>query len=140
MRQPVPFRVVVAKPLSGVAMRIQRGKDELLEPAGHTVDELWFDFDIDVDRTDGVNFLGKYAQGPKAARFVYLNSGTYAGQTGTCWSRRAKLSLMEITGSQIQQALSREGSRVQATVPGIGPDGGPICASVKNLKWTVVDK
>lgn len=138
MKQQVPFRIVVAKPLPGVAMRVQRGKDELLEPSSSTRDELWFDFDIDVDRTNGLNFLGKYAQGPRDARFVYLNSGSYAGQTTTCWSRRAKLSLMGITESQIRQTLANEGARIQTTIAGVGKDGGPICASVKGIKWTVV--
>ena len=119
-------------------MQVQRGKDELLPPTSVSDSEISFDFDITVDVTgDGANFLGKYAQGPKDARFVYVNSGTYAGQTGTCWSRRAKLSLMSITRKQIEEAIKSR-SRFETTMRGVGADGGPTCASVKGVEWKVV--
>lgn len=139
MKHVVPFRLIVANPLSGVAMKVQKGKDELLSATSTSKSNLSFDFDITVDVSDGrLNFLGKFAQGPKDARFVYVNSGTYAGQTETCWGRRAKLSLMTITKKQIDEVLSRSDSRIEATMPGIGRDGGPTCASVKGIEWSVV--
>ena len=136
MKQDVKFRIVVTDPLPGVSMQMQRGKDELLPPAknGNT---LVFDFEISVDISGDVpNFLGKYAQGPKDARFVYVNSGTYAGQHPTPWGRRAKLSLMSITNEQIEKAL--KGARIATTMPGVGKDGGPTCASVKGIEWKVL--
>ena len=52
-------------------MRVQRGKDELLEPVLTRSDSIAFEFDLMVDiNGDQPNFLGKYAQGPKDARFV----------------------------------------------------------------------
>jgi hypothetical protein len=100
-----------------------------------------FEFEIDVDRSGpALNFLGPFAQGPKDARFVYVNSGEYAGQTDTCWARRAKISLMSITRSQIDEALERKGSIIESTMPGVGRDGGPTCASVNGLEWRVVRK
>ena len=137
MRYQVPFRVTVDKPLSGVTMRVQKGKDELLAPSTESDSAISFDFEITVDIGDSLNFLGKFAQGPKDARFVYVNSGTYAGQPDTCWSRRAKLSLMSITRKQIEDVVAKPGSFVETTMPGVGRDGGPTCASVKNIEWKV---
>lgn len=141
MKHQVRFCVVVTKPLAGVTMRVQQGKNELLAPASVSDSAISFEFDITVDVSeDRLNFLGKYAQGPKDTRFVYVNSGTYAGQSGTAWARRAKLSLMSITRKQIQEALENSGSRIETSMPGTGRDGGPTCASVKSIKWNVVGK
>ena len=138
MKYEVPFRVNVGEPLKGVEIRVQRGRDELLPPSEVSAKKLVFDFDITVDVSgDRPNFLGKYAQGPKDARFVYVNSGTYAGQH-THWSRRAKLSLMSIDRKQIDDVLANKGSRIEVSMPGVGRDGGPTCASVKDLVWEVI--
>ena len=140
MKQDVKFRIVVADPLPGVAMQVQRGHDELLAPTSRNGTSLVFDFEIAVDLSGATpNFLGKYAQGPKNSRFVYVNSGTYAGQENTCWSRRAKLSLMSITKDQIKKA-SGTNSRIETVMPGVGTDGGPTCASVKGIEWKVKGK
>lgn len=139
MKHQVPFRVVVTNPRSDVVMQVQSGKDELLPPLKTSNVSIAFEFDMTIDVDDGsLNFLGKYAQGPKDARFVYVNSGTYAGQASTCWSRRAKLSLMSITPKQVNEVIARPGSRIEVTMPGVGSDGGPTCASVKGLEWKVV--
>jgi hypothetical protein len=141
MKVEIPFTVVVKDPLPGVAMQVQRGKNELLPPRSSSQDSLVFNFEISVDLSaDAPNFLGKYSQGPKQDRFVYVNSGTYAGQKETCWARRAKLSLMSISREQVEEALSSPKARIEATMSGTGSDGGPTCATVKNLVWTVVKK
>lgn len=141
MRFEVPVRIIVTAPLAGVTMKVQRGRDELLPPVAATEKELRFEFEITVDVTDmGLNFLGKYAQGPKDARFFYVNSGRHAGQAQTCWDRRAKLSLMSITREQMDEVLSQNGVLLETMMPGIGKDGGPTCASVKGLEWKVVKK
>jgi len=141
MKVDIPFRVTVTDPLPGVAMQVQRGKNELLPPTSSSHDSLVFNFEISVDLSGDVpNFLGKYSQGPKDARFVYVNSGTYAGQKDTSWARRAKLSLMSISKEQVEEALSSPKARIEAIFGGTGSNGGPTCASVKNLVWTVVKK
>ena len=141
MRTAVPFRVVVTNPLPRVAMPVQRGRDELLPPSVATQKELRFEFEIDVDVSDaGLNFLGKYAQGPKNARFVYVNSGTYAGEHHSCWGRRAKLSLMTITREHVEKVTGSENLWLETTMPGVGKDGGPTCASVKGIEWKVVER
>jgi hypothetical protein len=137
MKHEIPLRIVVTDPLPGVAMRVQRGRDELLDPTVRPDGSLIFDFDISVDDTgDLPNFLGKYAQGPKTARFVYVNSGTYAADGHSVWGRRAKISLMGISNEQVEQAVKGR-ARVQTSFPGVGRDGGPTCASVKGIVWTV---
>ncbi len=140
MKHEIPVRIIVERPLAGVTMQVQRGRDELLAPSKKGMDELVFDLTVDVDLSASrPNFLGKYAQGPKDARFIYVNSGTYAGQRHTCWSRRAKLSLMSVTAEQIRQVIAGPGV-LEATFSGVGRDGGPTCASVKGLEWKVVTK
>lgn len=125
------------RPLKGVAMQVQRGKNELLSPAKADDSELVFEFPISVDiSAEDPNFLGVYAQGPKDARFIYVNSGTYAGQHHTCWSRRAKLSLMSVTKRQVEEILAKDG-RLEVSFDGTGRDGGPTCASVKGIEWKV---
>ena len=138
MKHQIPVRIIVLRPLPGVEMMVQRGRDELLRPNSKSAEELVFDFELTVDTTDArPNFLGKYAQGPKDARFVYVNSGTYADQH-SCFGRRAKISLMNITGEQIQSVVSKTGMFLQTEFEGIGRDGGPTCASVKGIEWKIV--
>ena len=128
----IPIRLIVSEPLDGVSMQVQRGRNELLAPKIVTREELSFDFEVRVNLEAGApNFLGPFAQGPKDARFIYLNSGSYAGQSDTGWNRRAKISLMNVTADQVKQVLSSPGSRLEITIQGRCTDGGPICASVK---------
>lgn len=139
MKHEIPVRITVVKPLKNVTMRVQRGKDELLPPTNVSPGSISFDFMMNVDLAGkSPNFLGKYAQGPKDARFVYVNSGTYAGQEDTCWSRRAKISLMSITHEEIKAVLAKDVAFLHAEFEGGGNDGGPTCASVKGIEWKVV--
>ena len=141
MKSELPIRIRVNRPLAAAAMKVQRGRDELLAPKLKTVDVLEFEFTVTVDLTESVpNFLGKYAQGPKDQRFIYVNSGLYAGTLGTGWDRRAKLSLMTITREQVESVLATPGAFLETEFEGVGRDGGPTCASVKGLKWKVISK
>jgi hypothetical protein len=69
------------------------------------------------------NFTGPFVQGPAGERFVYINIGTYAGQTNTSWSRRLKIPLSGITWDMLNS-----GKVLVAHIPGTGKDGGPSCA------------
>jgi len=139
MKHEIDVRVRVLRPMAGVVMQVQQGKKELLPPIRQSEDELVFEFPISVDLSGGrPNFLGVYAHGPKDARFIYVNSGTYAGQPATHWARRAKLTLMEVQTDQIEQILAK-GGRLEVSFPGTGGrDGGPTCATVKGIEWRVV--
>jgi hypothetical protein len=122
-------------------MQVQRGKDELLPPAETSAEAVSFDFSVTVDLTEAPNFLGKYAQGPKDQRFIYVNSGTYAGETHSCWGRRAKISLMSISREQIEEVIASPGARLEAQIFGSARDGGPMCASVPVIGgWKVTGK
>ena len=141
MKRQVGIRIRVLDAVKGVAMQVQRGRDELLPPVKKSASELVFEFDIDVDLSSGTpNFLGAYAQGPRNARFVYVNSGTYAGHPNSVFGRRAKLSLMTVTKAQVEDALNSKSARLETSFAGTGKDGGPTCASVKGLEWKVVKK
>ncbi len=139
MKHDIPVRVKVMRPLSGAVMKVQRGRNELLDPVLKTSEELVFEFDLTVDLSQETpNFLGKYSQGPKDARFIYVNSGTYAGQHPTQWARRAKLSLMGVTRKRIEEILANS-AILECEFDGVGRDGGPTCASVKGIEWKVVE-
>lgn len=137
----LPLRVTVAEPPADVVMQVQKGRDELLPPSRRKSEAISFDFSVNVDLSSGApNFLGKFAQGPKDARFVYVNSGTYAGQRDTCWSRRAKISLMNITAEQIREVLKTPNSKLEICIDGTGSDGGPVCASIRSPRedWKII--
>ena len=137
MKKNVPIRIKIEDPPSGVVMKVQKGKTELLDPST-SGQALTFEFEITVDLSgECLNFLGPFAHGPKDARFVYVNSGSYAGANGTVWNRRAKLSLMSISREAVEEVLASGTARIETSVNGTGPDGGPVCASVKGLKWRV---
>lgn len=141
MKHELPFRIVVTDPTPGVEMMVQKGRSELLTPASTTKDAKVFEFSMLADISAATpNFLGPFAQGPKDARFVYVNSGTYAGEGHSCWGRRAKLSVMSITRDEVEAVVASPGSRLETAIAGTGRDGGPVCASVKGLEWRVASK
>lgn len=83
-----------------------------------------------------VRFTGEFAQGPAAARFVYVRSGTLAGQPDAAWTRRAKVPLWGISAELVQATLE-SGRALEARVAGTAKDGGPFFASVPLLTpWT----
>jgi len=88
-------------------------------------DDLEFEFTVTakIGKDHLPNFTGPFVQGPAGERFVYINIGTYAGQTNTPWSRRLKIPLSGITWDML-----RSGKVLVAHIPGTGKDGGPSCA------------
>ena len=140
-KHEITLRVNVIEPLAGVMMQVQEGKDRLLPPCETNPDKIAFEFPVTVDLSSGSpNFLGKFAQGPKNARFIYVNSGSYAGQPGTKWNRRAKISLMKITSAQVKELLDSPGSKLEVSINGVGKDGGPVCASIPSAAggWRII--
>jgi hypothetical protein len=132
MERELPLRIYVLRPPQGVTFAVQRGKGELLQPSAVSTDAMVFDLSVRVaEGKDGrPNFLGPYAQGTPADRFVYVNAGTYAGQAETCWSRRAKIKLGGIGWELVEEALGTPGAVLEARIAGTGRDGGPCCATV----------
>lgn len=136
MDRELPIRITVVRPPPGVAFAVQRGRFELLAPREAEPGAIRFDFALRVAARPaggGPNFLGPYAQGSPADRFVYVNSGTSAGQAGSCWTRRAKVRLSGIGWELVEEVLAASGARLEARIEGAGRDGGPACASVPLL-------
>ncbi|MDB4948450.1 MAG: hypothetical protein JWM27_1099 [Gemmatimonadetes bacterium] len=132
----LPLRITVLGPPPGVAFAVQRGRDELLPPTRTTAAEVSFDFTVRVapSSTDGApNFLGPFAQGTPADRFVYVNSGQRAGDRNSPCDRRAKVRLAGITWEAIDRVAAEPGSVLEARIVGTARDGGPVCASTPLL-------
>ena len=132
------LRVNVIDPPKDVRFQMQRGRSDLVPPARQSPTALQFEFVVRIgERPNGdPNFLGPFTQGPPEARFVYVNSGTLAGQPESCWSRRAKIPLTGITW-QLIEAARRKAATLEANMPGRGRDGSPTCATVKGITWQV---
>jgi hypothetical protein len=72
--------------------------------------------------------------GPPDKRFVYVGSGTFAGDAASCWSRRAKVSLAGIDEDLVRAVDASPDACLEATIPGRAGDGGPSCASVRSCR------
>ena len=153
MERELAFRIILEKPPAGVDFGLQKGRGssyETIQKQRSKAKDLSFEFTVRVKTTgrgDPPNFLGPLVQGPPGGRFIYIDIGTYAGQTETVWSRRLKIPLSGITSEMIDQvsddagdpALADEGSLLETRVPGTGRDGGPTCATVKPFPgWRLV--
>jgi hypothetical protein len=127
----VRLRIIVLEPPTGVAFALQRGRAELVAPTGSTAEGLAFDLSVFASgpRSEPPRLTGPFSQGPPSSRFVYVNSGTLAGQAGSCWTRRAKVALAGITWVAIDEVLGGE-LVLEASIRGTGRDRGPACASV----------
>lgn len=134
--QELRLRITLRRPPEGVRFALQRGRSDLVDAQDATGADLSFDLTVRVRYAEeGLppRFLGPFTQGPPAARFVYVNSGKSAGQTNTCWDRRAKIPLTTITTPLIAATVETRGAVLEAVVQGTGKDGGPVCASVQLL-------
>ena len=142
MYHELTLRIVVVRPPSGVEWRVQSGRDELLAPRSASPDEIAFEVNVSVTDQGPVIFRGPVTQGPPKARFVYVNSGTRAGQVASCWNRRAKISLAGITRAQVAQAFENSDALLESRILGTSRDGGPSCATVPLLDggWRLVGR
>jgi hypothetical protein len=135
MEREITLRIVLESPPAGVDFGLQKGQGneyETVQTQRSKTGDLRFEFSVRVkeDKRGEPTFLGPFTQGPPQERFVYLDIGTYAGQTDTQWSRRLKVPLRGITWRMIEQAAD-SGAALETHVPGTGRDGGPNCATVK---------
>lgn len=138
----IPIRVTLLRPPAGVAFAMQRGRAGLLPPTRQAADALSFDVTLRVggDLASGrPNFLGEFAHGTPADRFVYVTVGASAGQAGSPWKRRAKIKLAGITRAMVSAVLASPGAVLEARIEGTGRDGTPACATVPLLDggWRV---
>ncbi len=80
-------------------------------------------FHVEIERDASGRARGKFAMGPPPQRFLYICSGTLAGQADSCWTRRAKISLMNLPA----------GTELEAELMGSDRCGAPVCATVPLL-------
>jgi len=144
MERQVTLRVIVERPPGGVDIGVQEGHGnnyKTVQTQRLTKQDLRFEFPIRVKegKSGEPNFLGAFAQGPATNRFIYLDIGTFAGQTNTQWSRRLKIPLTGITWPMIEQA-SDASVIIETRVPGTGRDGGPTCGTVKQFSGWVLSE
>lgn len=134
MARELTLRIVLQQPPPGVDFALQKGSGKLydtVQTQRSNGADVVFEFQPSIrEGTSGVAALaGPFVQGPPRQRFVYIDIGTYAGQTGSCWSRRLKIPLDGIPPEYIGA-----GGVLEARVPGTGRDGGPSCATVKDFE------
>lgn len=137
----LPVRITVLDPPGGVTFRLQDGT-MLIEPQFQSEDLIVFDFSIrlkDGDRSRKPRFVGRFVSGSPDDRFVYICSGTLAGQTDSCWTRRAKIKLTDLDWPLIDTVDLETGlQRLSVAFRGRARDGGPSCATVPLEGWTVI--
>jgi len=129
--EELTLRIILESPPAGVDFGLQKGRGSAYETVQNQrsgATDPTFEFTVGVK--PGPDFAGPFVQGPAKQRFVYIDIGTYAGQTNTSWSRRLKVPLSGITQEMIDSQTVLE-----ARTPGTGKDGGPSCASVKLVNW-----
>jgi len=143
MPDELVVRIRVESPPPDVAWALQLGRTELSPPTRRSPH---LEFEASVRVVVGTNgeldFRGPAVQGPRAGRFIYLTSGTRAGQLGSCWDRRAKVSLEGLRPLLAPQRGGAPGAMGVATIAGTSRDGGPACASVSLLGvgWSLVPR
>ena len=142
MDQQLRFRIILESPPPGVDYGLQKGGGndyEVTQKQRSKTGDLQFEFDARLkEGKDGLPvLLGPFVHGPPQERFVYLDIGTYAGQTDTPWGRRLKVPLRGLTWDMVTQA-SRAANVLETRVPGTAKDGSPTCATVKPFAgWKV---
>jgi Family of unknown function (DUF5990) len=103
MERELALRIVLVKPPAGVDFGLQKGRGsayETIQKQRSQTKDLCFEFTVRVkagSKAAMPTFLGPLVQGPPGERFVYIDIGTYAGQTDSRWSRRLKIPLRDIT-------------------------------------------
>lgn len=127
------IRIAIVKPIPGCSYALQRGKSEI-EQVQTGDDDLCFTLPVNfVATSDGSwDVRGPHVQGPRGRRFVYITSGTSAGQSGSCWTRRAKVPLHALASAAMNPAAVLA-TGFTARVAGRAADFGPACASVPLL-------
>ncbi len=138
MNQHLFLRIILQKPTNNIDFGLQKGsgsKYETEQTQRSNGQDIHFNFAISVkgekQKDPLPKLTGPFVQGPSSDKFIYIDIGTYAGQTDTIWSRRLKIPLAGI-GWEIVDLISTDSKFIlETTVPGTGRDGRPNCATVK---------
>jgi hypothetical protein len=120
-----------------IHLGIQQGR-EVPELTPANLERIVFHCEFRVRKhTDGsANFLGPFAQGPRAERFIYLVWVVMDGTKPAAMLGRVKLHLNHIQWTQVEKAAARK-KPIKVTVPLTSAKGGPVFASVRPdaAKW-----
>jgi hypothetical protein len=139
MEKELTLHIIITKPPLNVEFGLQKGSGSNYEtvqkqkakPQG----DLFFKCPIKIKgerlKDHLPKFTGPFVHGSSSDRFIYIDIGTYAGQTDSIWSRRLKIPLTGITWNIIEQINFDDKLILESRVPGTGKDGGPNCATVK---------
>jgi len=134
----ITLQIILIKPTKGVDFGLQKGSGnnyETIQKQRSDDQDLLFKFPVNVkgerDKDPLPKFSGHFVHGPATSKFIYIDIGTCAGQTNTCWSRRLKIPLTGITWEDIDKLIAHPDLILETIVPGTGRDGGPNCATVK---------
>jgi hypothetical protein len=95
MAREVTLRIIIEQPPPGVDFALQKGSGKLYETVQKQRSDgknIVFEFQpaLRKDLSGIAELAGPFVQGPPRQRFVYVDIGTYAGQTDSRWSRRLK--------------------------------------------------
>jgi hypothetical protein len=138
VKQQMMCRIVLDAAPAGVDFALQQGrgsKFELVQTQRATTADLRFDVRMSIRDTDEAepDFRGAAVQGPRGQRFIYVNSGVYAGQADTKWARRLTVPLVGITRAMVERLLADPRSVLEARVPGSARDGAPNAATAEQF-------
>jgi hypothetical protein len=134
----VLLRLSVFTPVKGVAYSLQGKDSEVVDARIATGKTILFEIPLRLEQGKaGWRFLGEHVRTEgKIRRFVYVATGGQAGQTGTAWTRRAKIDLPEPTAAMIKAATAGQ-LMLESAYEGTDAKGGPTCATVK-VEWKMV--
>ncbi len=138
MNTELQFKITLLSPTPGVDFALQKGSGntyQMIQKQNVSSGDISFLCPVTIkgDRENDASpkLSGPFVQGPADGKFIYIDIGTYAGQTNTIWSRRLKIPLSGITWKMLDQLGSDPKLLLNTQVPGKGKDGGPNCATVK---------
>ena len=133
--QQIRLRITIVSPPAGTKWALQLGKSDLAPPIRAAERAVVFETEVEAtagSKAEPFRLRGAAVQGRSGDRFLYLNSGSCAGDHTSIWSRRAKVPLFGIT-ARLAKAAAQKGSILECQFSGTAKDGGPACASITLL-------
>ncbi len=146
MKKTIQLHIILENPLEGVLFGLQKGKGthyDTIQKQISDAQDLHFNLTADIKAdVDGLpDFFGDSIHGVRNGRFIYINIGTSAGQIDSCWNRRLKIPLRNITWVMLDKILENAPFILETKVNGRDKDGSPNCATVKPFGgWSIVEK
>jgi hypothetical protein len=116
----INLHLILRDPPVGVTFGVQKGSGSVyqtIQVQQSGASDLHFNFGIQIkgDRQKDAlpGFKGPFVQGPRLNNFFYIDIGTYAGEYGSVWGRRLKVSLTGITWELVNELNTTPGAILQ---------------------------